>query len=273
MASRLPRTSALTTSLSSRFSPSPKPANMLSNFAACCMVWRCSRVLSRRNSANSRAERSSVTTEKSSPAPGVPVRPSTSTGCDGPALAAWRPWSSSMVRTRPWCSPAMTTSPRRRVPFCTSMVETGPRPRSKRDSTTTPRAGASGIALSSRISACSSTASSKVGMPSPVTAETSANRASPPHSSAMTWFAANSLVTCFASAPSRSILLMATTMGTSAAWACWMASTVCGLTPSSAATTKITMSVTRAPLARMAVKAAWPGVSMKQMRPYSVSTE
>jgi hypothetical protein len=39
--------------------------------------------------------------------------------------------------------------------------------------------------------------------------------------------------------------------------------TVCGMTPSSAATTSTTMSVTLAPRARIAVKAAWPGVSMK----------
>ena len=44
-----------------------------------------------------------------------------------------------------------------------------------------------------------------------------------------------------------------------------MASMVWGITPSSAATTRITMSVTWAPRARMAVKAAWPGVSMNVM--------
>ncbi len=41
-----------------------------------------------------------------------------------------------------------------------------------------------------------------------------------------------------------SILLMATTMGTLEARACWMASTVWGMTPSSAATTRMTISVT-----------------------------
>ena len=35
------------------------------------------------------------------------------------------------------------------------------------------------------------------------------------------------------------------------------------MTPSSAATTRMTMSVTLAPRARMRVKASWPGVSMK----------
>ena len=52
-----------------------------------------------------------------------------------------------------------------------------------------------------------------------------------------------------------------------------MASTVCGMTPSSAETTSTTMSVTLAPRARISVNAAWPGVSMKVMRaPFGVST-
>ena len=52
-------------------------------------------------------------------------------------------------------------------------------------------------------------------------------------------------------------------IGTSAALAWSIASTVCGITPSSAATTITAMSVTLAPRARMAVKASWPGVSRK----------
>ncbi len=55
-------------------------------------------------------------------------------------------------------------------------------------------------------------------------------------------------------------------IGTSAALAWSMASIVWGITPSSAATTRTTMSVAWAPRARMAVKAAWPGVSMKVIR-------
>ncbi len=62
-----------------------------------------------------------------------------------------------------------------------------------------------------------------------------------------------------------SILLTTITIGTPAALAWSMASTVCGMTPSSAATTMAAMSVTLAPRARMAVNAAWPGVSMKVM--------
>ena len=83
---------------------------------------------------------------------------------------------------------------------------------------------------------------------------------------------ASSLRTRSGSASGLSILLTATTIGTPAARACWMASSVCGMTPSSAATTSTTMSVTLAPRARMAVKAAWPGVSTKVMVPLSVST-
>ena len=52
-------------------------------------------------------------------------------------------------------------------------------------------------------------------------------------------------------------------IGTSAARAWLIASKVCGLTPSSAATTKIATSVTFVPLARIAVNASWPGVSRK----------
>ena len=74
-------------------------------------------------------------------------------------------------------------------------------------------------------------------------------------------------------ASARSILLMATMMGTSAALAWFSASTVWGMTPSSAATTSTTMSVTSAPRARMAVNASWPGVSMNVMTgPVAVTT-
>ena len=57
-------------------------------------------------------------------------------------------------------------------------------------------------------------------------------------------------------APGLSILLTATTMGTPAALAWLIDSTVWGMTPSSAATIRMTMSVTLAPRARMAVKVA-----------------
>lgn len=85
------------------------------------------------------------------------------------------------------------------------------------------------------------------------------------------------------SAPGLSILLIATIIGTKnkikseaildgiwlhlclplASFASRMDSLVCSITPSSAATTKTTISVTCAPRDRIAVKAAWPGVSRK----------
>ena len=60
-------------------------------------------------------------------------------------------------------------------------------------------------------------------------------------------------------------LFTATIIGHDAALACLIASTVCGLIPSSAATTKITISVTLAPLALISVNASCPGVSIKEI--------
>ncbi len=82
----------------------------------------------------------------------------------------------------------------------------------------------------------------------------------------------NSFLTRVGLAAGLSILLIATMIGTSAARAWLMASTVCGMTPSSAATTSTTMSVALAPRARIEVKASWPGVSMKVTTPLGVST-
>ena len=55
-------------------------------------------------------------------------------------------------------------------------------------------------------------------------------------------------------------------IGTLAAFAWLIASSVWGMTPSSAATTTTAMSVTFAPRARIAVNASWPGVSRKTTR-------
>jgi hypothetical protein len=54
-------------------------------------------------------------------------------------------------------------------------------------------------------------------------------------------------------------------IGTPAFFAWLIASIVCGMTESSAATTSTTMSVSSAPRARIAVNAAWPGVSRNVM--------
>ena len=109
-------------------------------------------------------------------------------------------------------------------------------------------------------------------MPWPVLADTGTNGESPPKSSGTTCSATSSLFTRSTLASGLSILFIATTIGTPAALAWWIASLVCGITPSSAATTRITMSVALAPRARIAVNAAWPGVSRKVIMPRGVST-
>ena len=63
-------------------------------------------------------------------------------------------------------------------------------------------------------------------------------------------------------ASGKSHLFIATTIGTLAALEWFIASIVWGITPSSAATTRTTISVTLAPLALIWVKASWPGVSI-----------
>ena len=100
-------------------------------------------------------------------------------------------------------------------------------------------------------------------MPCFFSAEISAAGVSPPQSSSSTPWSASSFLTRSTLALGLSILLIATTIGTFAALAWSIASIVCGITPSSAATTSTTMSVTLAPRARIAVKASWPGVSRK----------
>ena len=61
-------------------------------------------------------------------------------------------------------------------------------------------------------------------------------------------------------------MFIAITSGTLAAFAWLIASSVWGITPSSAATTMTAMSVTRAPRARIEVNASWPGVSRNTRR-------
>ena len=166
------------------------------------------------------------------------------------------PFSSTIARILPNAVPASSISPFFSVPLCTKRVATAPRPLSKRASTMMPLAGASTGAVSSNTSASSKTASSNASILMPFLAETSMNCTSPPHSSGTTSCAVNSWRIRSGLAASLSILLTATTIGTPAALAWAMASMVCGITPSSAATTRITMSVAFAPRARMAVNAS-----------------
>ena len=192
----------------------------------------------------------------SSPAAGTSDKPWTSTGIDGPASLMLLPSSSVIARTRPYTLPTKMLSPFFSVPLCTKIVATAPLPLSNLASITKPLAGASTGALSSKISAWSKTFSSKLSMFKFCLAEISTNGTSPPYASGTTSSETNSLVTRSAFASGLSILLIATTIGTPAALAWAIASLVCGITPSSAATTKITISVAAAPRARIAVKAS-----------------
>ena len=137
---------------------------------------------------------------------------------------------------------------------------------------TTPLAGVSVDAFSSSTSACSKTCSRSASTPWPVLADTGTTGESPPYSSGTTPCVSSSCFTFSGLASCLSILFIATTSGTSAALAWLIASMVCGMTPSSAATTRITMSVACAPRARIAVNASWPGVSRKVITPRGVST-
>ncbi len=258
--------------LISATSPSAIASNMPCSFAFCWSESLFSLILASRVSANSFALRSFSTTNTSSPAFGTPDRPSTTAGIEGPADLTLLDDSSYIARTRPNWVPASSNCPCFNKPDCTSTVATGPRPLSSVASTTIPLAFPLSTASSSRISACSRIASSKASTPSPVIAETLTKIFSPPHSSGITSSAARSFFTLSGSAFSLSILLTAMTIGTPAARACSTASLVCGIAPSSAATTSTTISVAWAPRARIAENAAWPGVSRNVIIPLSVST-
>ena len=201
-----------------------------------------------------------------SPAPGTPCNPSISTGVAGNASVTASPRSENIARILPENCPTINGSPTRKVPCCTNAVATAPRPLSSLASRTTPDARRVGLAFRARISAWSRTVSSKVSRFVRCLAETSTISVSPPHSVGCKPSPAKPFLTLSIFAPGLSILLIATMIGTPAAFECSTASIVCGMTPSSAATTKTTMSVALAPRARIIVNASWPGVSRKTTR-------
>ena len=108
-------------------------------------------------------------------------------------------------------------------------------------------AGRSGLALRSCRSATSRIISSSRSRLVCSLAETGTITVSPPQSSASRPRSASCCLMRSGCASGLSILLIATMIGTSAARAWSMASSVCGITPSSAATTSTTISVTLAP--------------------------
>ena len=196
-----------------------------------------------------------------SPAFGTSLSPRISTGTDGPASLTRRPLSSIIALTLPCADPAAIASPTRSVPFCTRTVETGPLPLSSCASRTSPLARLFGFAFNSITSAVSTIISIRSSRPSPVFADTGTKIVLPPQSSGISSY---SVISCFTRsilALGLSILLTATMISTPAAFAWLIASTVCGITPSSAATTRIAISVELAPRIRIAVNASCPGVS------------
>ena len=124
-----------------------------------------------------------------------------------------------------------------------------------------PFACLSGFALYSLTSAISRILSSSSSIPIPVCADTGIHMTSPPQLSGISSYFVSSCRTASGFAPCLSILLIATIISSPASLAWLIASTVCGIIPSSAATTSIAISVAFAPRARIAVNAAWPGVS------------
>ena len=177
--------------------------------------------------------------------------PSTSTGIDGPADFTCLPLSSISARTLPLSAPTTKMSPTFSVPRLTSTVATGPRPLSSFASITMPSAGRSGLAFSSSSSACSWIFSISSSRPVFLSADTSTSCVSPPIASTWTSCSSSRSRTFWALASGLSILLIATIIGTPAALVWLIASIVCGISPSSAATTSTTMSVTLAPRARI----------------------
>ena len=164
--------------------------------------------------------------------------------------------------TLPHFKPLTKKSPFLSVPDVTIMLATGPLPVSIFDSKTIPVAFESKSVLRSKISAWSDIASINLSKLSFVLAEISTIKVSPDKSSAINSCSNNWFLIFWGSASGKSHLLMATTIGTLAALACLMDSTVWGFTPSSAATTRTTKSVNFDPLALISVKAACPGVSI-----------
>ena len=170
-----------------------------------------------------------------------------------------------MPRIFPVQVPATTKSPTCNVPFCTRTVARGPLPLSSFASIMLPFAERFGFAFSSRISDTRSIVSRSSFTPSPVFALTYTTGVVPPHASGTRSYSVSCCKTLSGCAPGLSILFTATIIETPAVFAWLIASTVCGIMPSSAATTMTAMSVTSAPLKRMLVNASCPGVSRNVM--------
>ena len=261
IASAEPWTSALIITGREITSPAEIFLNISSTFVFITLFF-CICFLLKRYSAIFLALFSLSTTTKSSPARGLASKPKTSIGIDGRASLTFSPLPLINAFTFPHSEPDTNMSPIFRVPFCTRIVATEPLPFSSFVSITTPLAILLGFAFKFNKSACKCMASSNLSKLIFFNAEISTSSTSPLNfSTIIPWFK-SSFLTLSGSADGRSILLIATIIGTFADLACAIDSTVWGLIPSSAATTRIIISVVFEPRARIFEKAAWPGVSI-----------
>ena len=166
-----------------------------------------------------------------------------STGVDGPAALTFWPLSFFIALIFPIDLPTTIVSPIFKVPLCTNIDAIGPFALSSLASITAPFACLLGFAFNSFISATNKTISSKFSMFKCFFAEIGTKIVSPPHSSGTSSYSINCCLILSILAPGKSILFTATIIGISATFAWLIASIVCGITPSSAATTSIAISV------------------------------
>mmetsp|Transcript_41556 Transcript_41556/g.72069 ORF Transcript_41556/g.72069 Transcript_41556/m.72069 type:complete len:435 (+) Transcript_41556:77-1381(+) len=294
-ASNVPTPSALITTFTLIFStdsfatvaPKMSPANSAASARAFASARRWASVSSRiRRTFASASLRSaisfamvSVSTESISwPEAGRVRRPSRRTAFEGKAVLTGSPLSLTMLFTLPQLPPTTIGSPTLRAPQRTKISATTPLPFSIFASNTTASACPVMAACNSSTSACNNSPSISWLMPSPVRPATSTTCTSPPNSSAIKSLFSNCVNTRLRAAVRSSygilsILFNTTMIEQFAFLAMFNASNVCGRTPSSIATTKITKSVATAPWLRIELNAACPGVSKNiTFRPAPIST-
>src|SRR6056297_589325 len=221
-----PLTSALITIFKSLTSPSLICSNKSSKETLPFLLFSSSLIFSFLIDAKFFANFSSSTEYNTSPASGTSDNPVISTGYDGPAWFILSPLCPTIVLILPYAAPTRTKSPLCKVPFFNNTVETGPLPLSSLASIITPTASLSSFALISCISATNKIISNNSFMPCFFNADTSTHIVSPPHSSGTNPCSVSSCFTLSGLALSLSILLIATIIGTSAALAWFIASSV-----------------------------------------------
>ena len=165
-------------------------------------------------------------TIKSSPDLAAPLIPRISTGIDGGASLTLSPLSLIKALTFPHFNPLTKKSPFLIVPDVTTTVATAPLPISILDSKTIPVALDSKSVFKSKISACRTIDSTNLSKFFLFFAEISTIKVSPDKSSAISSYSKSWFFIFCGSASGKSHLLIATTIGTFAALACFIDSIV-----------------------------------------------